>query len=757
MSVVKVCNFLIKYSFFALFLLVPWVFTGNTAELFEFNKMWLTFAVIIVITSAWIIKMLARKRFVIQKTPLDLPILLFLLSQIISTLFSLDSYISLWGYYTRWNGGLLSTIAYILLYYALVSNITEFNPKKTVKQIVGVSIVSALFVALWGLPSHFGHDPTCLMFRGNFDVSCWTADFQPMVRMFSTLGQPDWLSAYLDIILPVVIVLFLWKFQDLKNSKSKIFAVCYFLFAVLFYTELNFTGSKSGYLGFIAAFAAFLGYFIWKAKFKKTKLLGVYAVTFAIIIISLFTTNPFPQLQNYSIPNLINKLHKTQPETSPKPSSNKQTIPTQPTTVAPISGGEFGGSDSGKIRSFVWKGALDIARHYPIFGSGVETFAFAYYQYKPQGHNLTSEWDFLYNKAHNEYLNFLATTGIFGLGTYLWMIGLFLWICAKMVWKWKAEDGKWQLDQLLTIGFLISYGTILLTDFGGFSVVITNLYLFLIPAFVFVLNEQLQQSKILAYPAISDSHIPGKFEYTKLSKFGLVTALIVALLGVNMIYSLYNYWEADKHYYLGENYDKISQFVVAYKELHEAVKLRPNEPVFLDELSYNDAIIAVQLASQKLNSDAAKVVTESTDISTKLTSEYPNNILFWKTRVRIFYTLAQGDAHYLSFALEAMQKAQSLAPTDSKIAYNLAILYAQSGDIQKGIDTAKQAVDLKPDYKEPRYTLAQLYHLGAVDQKGKVINPEKEQLAVAQLHYILQNISPGDPQTVKTLKDWGEE
>jgi O-antigen ligase len=52
----------------------------------------------------------------------------------------------------------------------------------------------------------------------------------------------------------------------------------------------------------------------------------------------------------------------------------------------------------------------------------VETFAYSYYNFRPAQHNQLSEWDYLYNKAHNEFLNFLSTTGAFGLATYLLII-----------------------------------------------------------------------------------------------------------------------------------------------------------------------------------------------------------------------------------------------------------------------------------------------------------------------------------------------
>jgi len=83
---------------------------------------------------------------------------------------------------------------------------------------------------------------------------------------------------------------------------------------------------------------------------------------------------------------------------------------------------QAGGTESGEIRKLVWKGAINIWKDYPLTGSGPETFALLFPKYKPPEHNLTSEWDFVYNKAHNEYLNYLATTGLLGTLFYLILI-----------------------------------------------------------------------------------------------------------------------------------------------------------------------------------------------------------------------------------------------------------------------------------------------------------------------------------------------
>jgi hypothetical protein len=180
----------IRFSFYILLFLVPLIVWPTTYELFEFNKMWFVFGISIVIAFLWGSKMILKKQFEIRRTPLDIPILLFLVSQIASTIFSMEPHTSFWGYYSRFNGGLLSTISYIFLYYAFVTNLVRRNQEEPAigyKALI-VSLASGLVVTLWGIPSHFGADPTCLLFRGTLDVSCWTEAFQPTIRIFSTLG-----------------------------------------------------------------------------------------------------------------------------------------------------------------------------------------------------------------------------------------------------------------------------------------------------------------------------------------------------------------------------------------------------------------------------------------------------------------------------------------------------------------------------------------------------------------------------------------
>ncbi len=768
----RLCTRVIEYSFYILIFFVPLVLASDTSELFEFNKMWLTFGLTIVIAAAWVSKMVVTKRFAIKRTPLDIPILLFLLSQVIATFHSLDTHVSIWGYYSRFNGGLLSIISYIFLYYAFVSNFLNDHARggKVISRMLFVSLASAAVVALWGLPSHFGHDPTCMLFRGSFDVSCWTADFQPKIRMFSTLGQPDWLAAYLAILLPLVIAMFFSLFKPKSDhekmnhvvrsmyyvtKKKIILTTCYILLATVFYADILWTDSRSGVAAVWISVAVFFGS-LWFLS-RKHKPYAIRHMLYAIVIfavVTFFVGVPIQQLRFLTFSNLQTKLLK--PPTSPASPTGGQKSQTSPTTPA-AHVGELGGTDSGKIRSYVWQGALDAWRANPVFGTGVETFAFAYYQYRPAGHNLTSEWNYLYNKAHNEYLNYLTTTGALGLGTYLLMIGWFLYIVIrKLTGNRKPETGN-----LLTLALISGYLSILITNFFGFSVVIVNIYFFLIPALVFGLLG-LEREEWFGFGKNKQDE---KARVERINMMQWTVVVFTMLIALYFLSKLLGFYIADKDYGLGSNLDRVGDYQTANDKLRAAVTARGDEPVFQDELSFNDAVIATALFDQKdpkiataAANQGLQFAQEAKALSDKVVAEHPNNVVFWKTRVRLFFALsqinAQAQTEFLPIALQAIEKANTLAPTDASILYNLGVLYGENGDLEKAIATLNKTVRFKPDYRDAHFALGVFYHELEAQETDAAKKADATQKALDQMNFILQNISPTDKAAQDNLKSW---
>ncbi len=767
----RLCNKIIEYSFYALFLLVPLAFTSSTSEIFELNKMWLVWGLTIIIAMSWSSKMILERKFFFQKTPLDIPIGIFLLSQTISTIFSLDPHISLWGYYSRFNGGLLSFISYVLLYYAFLSNF-QTNAVTMVKRSLFFSLLCGLIVALWGLPSHFGYDPTCLLFRGTFDVSCWTADFMPKIRIFSTLGQPDWLAAYLAILIPIGIA------YTIKNSKkSNLFGIWNFgfgtfLLVILFYVDLLFTRARSGFLGIWFSLLFFAVLYYWmsgkpKISFSRENLKSPFVMLFfGFLIITFIIGTPINQLRIFTLEGIGSYFQKAQTSQNPSASRAQKTTPSNSPT--PVPSPNSGGTESANIRMNVWSGAINAWRANPIFGTGVETFAFAYYKYKPVGQNLTSEWNFLYNKAHNEYLNYLATTGLFGLGSYLLMIGLFIFYALRIIMLnlfqypnqtgSQNESGMTRKDRLLSLALLASYVSILITNFFGFSVVIINVYLFMIPSFVFILTEQIKTKTTLIQvnKAVRIETGASIWQWTPI--------FLIFLISCFLLVTLFRFWQADVAFALGYNLDQAHEYQQAYPNLHKAVQLRGSEPVFKDELSVNDAIIAAGLVSQKAQDEKTKQQTlslassltqEAINTSNEIISQHSNNTVFWKTRTRLFYTLSQVDSRYLPRALDAIEQASLLAPSDANILYNLGVLYGQNNNLEKAIPTMEKVISFKPDYLDAYYALGLFYHTASLDKSGKVVSDQNlNKKGITQMQYILDHLSPNNAGAKQSIKDW---
>lgn len=715
--------------------------TNVNHELFEFNKMIFVYLVSILIFFLWGLKMISEKRFFVRRTVLDIPILLFLASQVISTIFSIDPHTSFWGYYSRFNGGLLSIIVYIFLYYAFLSNF--FNEKEKAKEfaqkLLGFSIISGGIVALWGIPSHFGYDPTCMIFGRGLNTSCWTAAFDPTARIFSTLGQPNWLAAYLSILLPISIAFFLNSYLSIKEFNEKVKSyklIATTLLLLILYLAISWTNSQSGFMGLWIGIFTFIGIIKFVAykkvgftikkylKLNTIRLLGGVFVLF--LLLTFFVGNPFPRFQNLSFEKIFQ--------------SSENTVTENVENQGPAL--EYNITGSGEIRLIVWKGAFEIFKANPLIGSGVETFAYSYYKYRPTEHNLTSEWDYLYNKAHNEYLNFLATTGILGLGTYLFFISLFLFYAFKY---FKAQKSLNQI--LLPAAIIGGFISILISNFFGFSVVLLNLFLFLLPAIFLMITGK--KSKLYTIPKNAKTESSRIKEFTTMQYVGLT---ILTILSIFFFLNILNLWTADKSYALGYNLNKIGDYVRANAPLENAVKTRPSEDLYKNELSANLASLALAFAQDNQPENASVLAQRAKTLSDDVIRNNPNNVVYYKTRTRTLFTLSQMRPEILNEAYETILAAQLLAPTDAKILYNKALIEEVAEQKEKALETLNETIKIKSNYLDAYYRKAIIL----ISLSENVEDQNKAQMyrseAKETLEYILTNLSPNFEEAKELLK-----
>ena len=742
MNLDTIASKIIHYTFYALFFIVPLIFLRGNFELFQFNKMFTVYFATTIIAAAWLIKMILQRRFFVRKTPFDIPILLFLGSQIASTLFSIEPHTSLWGYYSRFHGGLLSTISYILLYYAFVSNLSSFHSntssKREGRENISASLLilltSATIVAIYGILEHFG-----------IDAKYWVQDVRN--RVFSTLGQPNWLAAFLVTVTPLTFIPLLNKESVVKSARGANFArrlgqaiglasrstkgrprtttvsdqkiaalraiptsVSYILLAI-FYLTLLYTKSRSGLLGFTLMYAVYWGLLLLIRK-RHSSVKQFVKTSALILSITLLVGTPFtPSLSQ------IAKRLTTQPLRAPQPAS--QEAPKLP----------VGGTPSEEIRRIVWKGAIDVWRHWPIFGSGVETFAYSYYNFRPVEHNFVSEWDFLYNKAHNEYLNFLATTGSVGLGSYLLLQGWFAIWSLKQIFKNKV---LLITHYSLLISLLAGYSGLAVTNFFGFSTVTTGLLFFMFPAFAVASTQELPRWRLLRLGA--------KKQKEKLTFTQTVSITLVLFLFLYLFSQVGKRWYADRLFAQGKGLSDSNRMSEGLILLQRAYALVPDEPLFHDRLALDFARSAVALHLSGEATSAAQFAELSAAHSDLTILQNPVHLNYLKNRAATMIHLASIDPTYRKFAQEALQRAAQLAPTDPKTAYNLGLFYQQQDEPERALEELERAIALKPDYELTRVALASLYE--------KLGQPEK---AIQQYEAILE-FKSGDPTATRALE-----
>jgi len=698
-NILKLLEYIIEYSYYLLFFLTPIILTTVNYELFEYNKMMLTYALTVIILGSWIIKSIALKKIIIKKTLFLFFLLLFLVSQIISTVFSIDLYVSLWGYYSRFHGGLASTISYIILFLAFISNF----PKEKITKLLIITIISATLVSIYGIAEHFG-----------IDSNYWVQDVKE--RVFSTLGQPNWLAAYLSILIPITLGIYLISLEKVSEIKKQKFSSLLLLTcSIIMYITLLFTKSKSGFIGFWSV--NLIMWLVLFIKYKKNILKILIIINFLFIFFNFFIGVPLSPFNKISLENIIN----------PKKQISSEILLRSNTT--PAYDPAF--TNSGDIRKIVWKGALEIINNYPVFGTGVETFAFSYYRFRPQEHNLTSEWDFLYNKAHNEYLNYLATSGIVGFGSYLLFISYFIYWCIKKIVE--SDNFQYIIITSLFCGWL----SILVTNFFGFSVVVVAILFFLIPSICILL---LDNSKSIDEKNINKQNIENN--KINLLIWQKICILLTIALSLFFEFKLIKTWLADYYFAKGNSYVKINDYRSAYYNYLNAVNLNYGIPNYHDDLSYTLAVLARSAYEQNEATLSGKLASQAITESKLTLSKSPSNVNFWKTATKVYYELAVIDNSYLNNAILSLEQAQKLAPTDAKISYNLAILFGRLGKNDLAIDTLEKTVSLKPNYKEAKYALAIFY----------LENEEKDK-AIKELSEIIKNIDPNDKDIQKKLNE----
>lgn len=477
-----------------------------------------------------------------KKTGLEIPITLWIVSNILSTIFSKNPTFSLHGSYDRWEG-LFTTFNYILVF--IIFTKALFTQKLRIWTLWS-TIAAGAISGFYGIMQSLGKD-----------FISWSMD--PTKKVFACINNPVHYCAYMGMLIPVCFGLTLYysskKSQCSKTTNRYLWII--FIMATMIYYNQFLSYSRATWMGFLGAMTLILilstthqKYSTWKKYLKdislvlmatgtfyliyifRLYLLGIKASLILAIILStiaylIYKNSHSPQdfigkiliifffanlqfiatsilhlsLQLLTLAGIIIlriksntyicKLRKDWIIMYLSLFMAVLLIPPVATLTSKLLGKEGNTlkiitTANGKISSYssvaidgtartsMWKSSLPWIKENPVLGTGLDTIKMIYPVYRridygklEGGHHFTPD------RLHNEYLNTLATKGIFGfIVFYILLIGTGTLIALKAIFN-RQEDPTHYLILGCVAGYIVYLGQVMF-NFG----VVATLFLF---------------------------------------------------------------------------------------------------------------------------------------------------------------------------------------------------------------------------------------------------------------------------------------
>ena len=349
--------------------LLPIYFLPFTSSYFEFNKQILLWLVVLFAYVLWLSAALLKRKIVFRNTLLHIPILIFLVLNGLSVLFSKDWYSSFFGSHSFYSGSYLGLLVMVLLFY-LILNLFNSNEAKKLYCIFLYSIFISLFLSLLSFLGVFGYE------YGNIFVNLSGGSL-------SNLGV-------LSIVLLVsCLVKFLYTDETKDKIKQNIF---YITSIILSWLVLAFIGETKIWLILIATICVLLIVYFLKFRKKLFKHIGGN-ISLAILLISLFVPVSFL---------IIGSLGNTQE----------------------INNSERVELSVGKSYRIV----KDSLASNAFFGNGQGTFDIVYSRFRGLGDNFGEYWQYRFGKSGTHFFETLSSVGILGLLSWFLLSVLFIYL-----------------------------------------------------------------------------------------------------------------------------------------------------------------------------------------------------------------------------------------------------------------------------------------------------------------------------------------
>ncbi len=696
------CDKFIIGLLLATVVIVPLFFDIRLYSVFDLSKVMALYLLTITILVIWVILLAFKYDFKLSHTALDFPILAYIFIFIISSMISINPIMSLFGTYKRFEG-LTATLCYILLFYATVNFATT---QRRLYLLIVATVVGAAVSSVYGIAQHLG-----------FDIFKWSS-FEAR-RVFSTFGNPVFFSAYLVMTLPLAVVLFFSNSsqqKEISSLKNLYITWIFFVLSAIIYTTFWLTNTRACFVALLGGLSPFLIVLFKKQTTERYK--------FVVLVISFVLIGTFFNVRHETsvIKHFASDARTTESLTQVSVSDSKPTHP------RPWITNKFSVTGSSFSRVFQYLAATRIIKDYPALGIGPDTIGIVYQKNLAKVFSsIESDNGFQFprqDRIHNDILDTAATRGIFGLGTYIWLLTAFGMYVGK---NYRQLNNQ---NKILILGLLSGILCYLIQNefsFGNTPVVTLFWIMMGLCISIIKINEtEISLSTEGGGSRIKEGYVdeklrgwegrkPGsaqlpKFPSSQIPVFckWVGCGIVITAIGFSTVFIL-RFYRADAYFEYGRrilDYEKENLPAVTEKGLFfmkHAIRLNPYETFYRDELCRT----YIQMAFK--TKDEAWIQKAYVEASNSLKLIPQHYMGFFHLGMIQQFLAEHFGRNTADSAINYYKKAIDSDPFQAPFHSNLASLYINKGNQDQAIEELSQAYLIRPGELNHADRLANAY------------------------------------------------
>jgi len=572
----------------------------------------------------------------------------------ISTIFSQVPWFSFWGSWER-RMGYLAWLHFFIFGLLLLLNIQKRNQ---IYRILTAILASSFFVGIYGV----------MQFKG-LDLFRWTYDPFAMGRIFSSIGQPNFLGSWLLLVMPLAVF-------GLINKKSLIKYSSLFLLILLF-LNLFWTKSRGAWLGCLGMMI-FMGIlFFWQQNKKKI----IFPVALLLIIILLLFLAPHFNIQ-------------------------KDKLAINPFLARLVSLTDL--KEAGQYRLMHWQASADLIKDKPILGYGLGSQRFNFPKYYQPLFAIYEKPNIYLDYAHNDILDTILASGFLGFFAYLFLIGYIFGLSFRYFFKKNIpSDHSFQFLVFLILSGIFGY---LLSLQFSFHVMSTLFYFWLFMVLIIILTNNLTDSKNSENILIS-AEKPEEFLTPSKSLMILFVLSLTFLCLWQFNFRLY----LSSHYFLNAQKAKaVGNWQEMIQENEKAIKFDPNNPYFHQELALGLYQAGFSSSTEKL--DWLETGMENIEkIPQKIR---PIEAIIWSSWLKSEKANLTKNQKDFQAAEKAFQDSADFTPGTALVYNHWCDLKVYEENWAQTIKMCEKAISLYPDLNHP--SLNEIHYRDVVNEMTPV-------------------------------------